>query len=607
MSPLVSLNQIQMTMGSKLLFEGLSLGIFENERIGLIGPNGAGKSTLLKIIAGLEKPDSGDVNVRRSLAISYLAQRNDFNDSKTISAQVIDHLKQKIKMDPLQAEVQAAVQLSMAGFDNLDQPVSELSGGWRKRLAIAQCLAEDPDLLILDEPTNHMDWDGLLWLEDILENYHKTFLLVSHDRVFLNQLTNRIIEINPLYKDGFLSFNTSYYDFLTKKEEYVEAQMNLQKTLSNKARREIDWLRAGVKARTTKSSARMKEAYELIDQLGAVSRRNRAGQSSTRLEIDSTQRKTKKLLEIKKLCIGYGDKVLVKDLDLILGPQFCLGIIGQNGSGKTTFLKTLQNPEKALSGEIKKADDLKIVYFDQKRETLPQNKNLMQYLGEGSDQVVFKNSSMHVASYASRFLFSTEKMNLRIEQLSGGEQARLLIAKLFLQPADILILDEPTNDLDIDTIEVIENTLNDFEGLVILVSHDRKFMDVLCNSYLVLEGMGAWASYANIDQWLNKMKNQKSSSSSEQVDTSHSTTDTQERNNSSKKNKLSYKEKRALETIEEDIQSAEAELEKATFELESFKDFSNATELNKKISSVSTAQAKVTQLYSLWEDLEKKL
>lgn len=604
MVPLVSLNKIQMTMGSKLLFENLSLGFFENEKVGLIGPNGAGKSTLLKIIAGLEKQDSGDVNVRKSLNISYLPQRSDFDETLNVSQHIIRHLIKKFRMDDVEAEVQAAINLSIAGFENLEQLISELSGGWRKRLAIATCMAEDPDLFILDEPTNHMDWDGIIWLEEWLKDYRKAFILVSHDRVFLNALTNRTIEINQLYADGYLSFNAPYYDFLVKKEEYVQAQLTLQKTLTNKANREIEWLRAGVKARTTKSSARMKEAYELIDQLGAVKSRNFSGQRSTRLEIDSTQRKTKKLLDIKNLCVGYGDKVLVKDLNIVLGPKYCLGIIGQNGSGKTSFLKTLQNPERALSGTINTAENLRIVYFDQKRETLPKDKNLMQYLGEGTDQVVFKEKSMHVASYASRFLFSSEKMNLRIEQLSGGEQARLLIAKLFLNPADVLILDEPTNDLDIDTIEVIENTLNEFEGLIILVSHDRKFMDVLCNNYLVLEGEGAWATYADIDQWLKRRFGMNAQMEDPKVNSSISSLD-----NGAEvkvKAKLSYKDKKALETIEVDIEQAEAALERANKNLEEFQDFENKEALNQKIADVTAAQAKVTRFYELWDELESK-
>ncbi len=620
MTPLVSLNQIQITMGSKLLFEDLSLGIFDGEKVGLIGPNGAGKSTLLKIIAGIEKADRGDVNVRKSLNISYLPQKTEFDETKTVTEHIVHHLKARYKMDEMEAEVQAAINLSISGFENTEQSISELSGGWRKRLAIATCMAEDPDLFILDEPTNHMDWDGIIWLEEWLKDFEKAFILVSHDRVFLNALTNRTIEINPLYSSGYLSFNAPYYDFLFKKEEYVQAQMTLQKTLSNKAKREIEWLRAGVKARTTKSSARMKDAYQLIDQLSEVKSRNFSGQRSTRLEIDSTQRKTKKLIEIKKLNVGYDDKVLVRELDLVLGPKFCLGIIGQNGSGKTSFLKTLQNPEKAMSGTINTAEKLRIVYFDQKRETLPKDLNLMQYLGEGGDQVIFKDKSMHVASYASRFLFSSEKMNLRIEQLSGGEQARLLIAKLFLNPADVLILDEPTNDLDIDTIEVIENTLNEFEGLVLLVSHDRKFMEELCNSYLILEGDGHWATYAHLDQWLKaKFGNgpdesttsskQSSNGSGKGSQSSGQFTNSNAVNASSdskNKPKLSYNDKKALETIDADIERAESLLAQANKDLETFEDFENKSMMNQKITAVTKAQAEVDRLMALWEDLESK-
>ncbi len=616
MTPLVSLNQIQITMGSKLLFEGLSFGIFDNEKIGLIGPNGAGKSTLLKIISGLEKPDSGEVNVKRNLKISYLAQTSSFDDQKTVTQYIVDHLMEKHSMNETDAEVQAAIELSMAGFENIDQKISELSGGWRKRLAMATCLAEDPDLFILDEPTNHMDWDGIIWLERTLQNLKKPYVLVSHDRIFLNQLTNRTVEINPLYSDGYLSFNAPYFDFLVKKEEYVHAQMQLQKILSNKAKREIDWLRAGVKARTTKSSARMKDAYELIDQLKDVKQRNFSGQMTTRLEIDATQRKSKKLVEIIKLNVGFDGKVLIKDLDIVLGPKYGLGIIGQNGSGKTTFLKTLQNPELALSGTIKTADGLKIVYFDQKREKLPLEKTLMQFLGDDSDQVIFKDKSMHVASYASRFLFTAEKMNLKIGHLSGGEQARLLIAKLFLQPADVLILDEPTNDLDIDTIEVIEQTLSEFEGLLLVVSHDRKFLNELCHNFLVFEGDGNWATYADLDQWLKDNKKTlgfgKADNINEYKTADLNSAQSTQLNSNSKKSgaKLSYKDKLALENIEVDIQNAEKNLEKANQDLEDFsaipKNLANKEGLNSKIEAITKAQAEVDRFYALWNDLEAK-
>lgn len=607
MAPLVSLNQIEITMGSKLLFEELSLGFFENEKVGLIGPNGAGKSTLLKIIAGYEKQDSGDVNIRKNLNVSYLAQKNEFDNSQNVTEHILSHLESKFKMDQVEAEVQAAMNLSIAGFENLEQPIAELSGGWRKRLAIATCMAEDPDLFILDEPTNHMDWDGILWLEDWLKSFRKSFILVSHDRVFLNSLTNRTIEINSLYSNGFLSFNLPYYEFLVKKEQYVEAQMNLQKTLSNKAKKEVEWLRAGVKARTTKSSARMKEAYQLIDSLSAVKTRNLAGQRATRLEIDSTDRKTKKLLDIKNLCVGFDDNVLIKDLNLILGPKYCLGIVGQNGSGKTSFLKVVQDSAKAISGTIKSADNLKIVYFDQKRETLPKDQNLMQFLGEGSDQVIFKENSMHVASYASRFLFSSEKMNLRIEQLSGGEQARLLIAKLFLSPADVLILDEPTNDLDIDTIEIIEDTLREFEGLVILVSHDRKFMESLCDQYLILEGDGNWATYADLEQWLKiQYGDDKSGSKNSSANLPKLDSPVNAYTTIKSKTKLSYKDKKQLETIDSDIELAEKMLKKANANLEEIEDLQNKEALESKILEITKAQAEVDRLFAIWENLETK-
>lgn len=602
MIPLISMHQIQMTMGSKLLFSELSLGFFENEKVGLIGPNGAGKSTLLKIIAGKETPDEGEVNVKRNLKVSYLAQNSQFNDQDNVLAHIKNHLMNNHASDELDAEVQASIQLSLAGFEDMEQKIYELSGGWRKRLAIATNMAEEPDMLLLDEPTNHMDFDGVLWLEETLKSYKKAFILISHDRDFLNRLTNRTLEISAMYADGYLSFNTSYYDFLERKSEYVEAQMNLQKTLTNKAKREIDWLRAGVKARTTKSSSRMKDAYELIDKLGDVKTRNQTSKNVSKLELDETQRRSKKLIELTDLSVGYPDTVLIKDLNLILGPKFCLGVLGSNGSGKTSFLKTVQGKIEPLAGTIKRADDLKIIYFDQKREALPQDINLMNYLGDGSDHVVFKDNSISVASYASRFLFSSDKLNMKIGHLSGGEQARLMVAKLFLKPVDVLILDEPTNDLDIDTIEVIENLLMDFGGLLILVSHDRKFLNELCHQYLALSANGEWSTYADLEQWLKDKANSESYAYEPEKSKSHSGSG----NSKESKPKLSYNDKKALETMEEDIAQAELALIKATKNLENFKNHDNKEKLNKKIEDVTVAQKKLDDLFAYWDELEKK-
>lgn len=602
-------------MGSKLLFENLSLGIFANEKIGLIGPNGSGKSTLLKVISSLETPDNGEVSPRKGLTISMVAQDTHFATDISAQSFIVNDLIDK-GQEALQAEVQAAMYLSITGFTNPKIKVSDLSGGWKKRLAIARALAYEPELLILDEPTNHMDWEGILWLEGWLKSYKGSFILVSHDREFLNQVTNRTIEINPLYQDGYLSYDCNYQKFLLEKEQYIQSQMALQDSLSNKARREVEWLRAGVKARTTKSQSRIQEAHQLLEQLEMIKGRNRVAQSKTRLEIDDTERKTKKLLEFKSLSVGYSqNSILVKDLDLILGPKMCLGLLGDNGSGKSTLLKSIIDESTIQSGSVFKAEDIKVVYFDQKRDQLPTDINLMQFLGDGSDYVIFKNQSVHVAAYASRFLFSSEKMQLKIAQLSGGEQARLLIAKLLLQPADVLILDEPTNDLDIETIEVLEETLRQFEGLVILVSHDRAFLTALCDQFLALNGQasGQWATYASVEQWLGARKKMQNEAQKSVVDiegkrsqTASGLASKSEAAPKAEKVKMSYKEKLQLQTIEEDIAKAETSLQVATSKLEDPNIFQNKDEFLKVSSEVQDLQNKVDELYQLWETLEAK-
>ena len=588
-------------MGSKQLFDGLSFGIHEKERLGLLGPNGAGKSTLLKILSGLDVPDEGDVSPRKGLRVAFVQQEEKFDESKTLQQEASDQLR-KTGMDEMEAQVQASVYLSIVGFENLEQKVSVLSGGWRKRLSLAIAFAQEPDLLIMDEPTNHMDWDGIFWLESQLKSYKKAFVVVSHDRIFLDNLCNKTMEINRLYKDGYLAFECGYKKFIERKVEYAQAQMNLQDSMSNKARREVEWLRAGVKARTTKSQSRIKEAHQLLDDLADVKSRNQAGRAKVRLEIDSGGKRSKKLIELKKLTVAYDENVLIKDLDLKLGPKTCIGLVGENGSGKSSLLKVIVDQSKSFTGEVFKANDLKTVYFDQKRDDLPQEIDLIEFLGDGSDHVLFKGQSVHVAAYAARFLFTSDKMKLKIQHLSGGEQARLLIAKLLLQPADVLILDEPTNDLDIDSIEILEEALLGFQGLVILVSHDRYFLSELCDRFLALnndgKNIGDWFIYPDLNQWLNKAKE-------EPIEVKKTVVKpTQEKN---KKQKLSYKEKRQWETFENDLETAESELREAQALLEKPEVFSDHVQMQNQVKLIEEKQNRVDELYAFWESIESKL
>lgn len=593
---ILSLNKVSKSVGARTLFEELSFGIGARERLGLLGPNGAGKSTLLRLIAGEDLPDEGEIIRVKGLNAAFVRQE----DSFPAQGSVLEVAKQRLLaegMDAEDAEVLAPVHLSMAEFKDLEQQVSELSGGWRKRLSLAIAFAQEPDLLILDEPTNHMDWQSLLWLEGLLKAYKGAFILVSHDRTFLNNLCNKTMEINALYKEGFLAFEGGYENFLRKKEEYIQAQLRLQETLSNKAKREVEWLRAGVKARTTKSQSRIKDAHELLETLEGVKARNQAARAKVRVEIDATGRRSKKLVEFKGFDLSFGELNLIQDLNLTLGPKTCLGVLGDNGAGKTSLLKALAGTAK--SPQIFKAPGLQIIYFDQKREHLPQDQDLLSYLGEGSDHVVFKGRPLHVSAYAQRFLFTSDKMKMKISQLSGGEQARLLMAQQLLQPADVLILDEPTNDLDIQSIEVLEESLKDFEGLTLLVSHDRSFLSGLCTKYLALDGQGGWTIYSDLHQWLIA----RSSAEAAEVKTSAPSS----RAAGSQPVRLSYKEKLQMETIEEDIALAEAELEKVQSQLEDPGIFSDHEKTTEVLKEVEEKRQKVDVLYSTWSQIEEKL
>lgn len=592
MSILITVKSVSKTVGSKKLFEDLNFGIHEQEKIGLMGPNGSGKSTLLKMLYGLETPDQGEINRRKGLRMAYVAQE----PSLPLTGTVLEAVVPTLQGASSETEMIAASCLSQVGFEDLDTPIQGLSGGWRKRLALAQAMAQEPELLILDEPTNHMDWKGILWLESWLKIQSFSLILVSHDRHFLNAVTNRTIEINALYEQGYLSFSCPYNEFLKRKEDYRENQLRLQASLGNKARRELEWLRSSPQARTTKSQARIREAHQLLGELQNVKNRNLSQYSKSRLEVDASGRKTKKLIETQKLTLQWTEQPLIENLDLVLTPQTCLGLLGHNGSGKSTLLKALTGEVRPRSGTIQRAEHLKIIYFDQKREQLPLDQTLVQYLGDGSDTVIFKGEAKHVASYAARFLFASDKMNLKIAQLSGGEQARLLIAKQFLQPADVLILDEPTNDLDIETIELLEQTLLDFSGLVIVVSHDRLFMENTCDQFLALYGDGRWVMVAEIDQWLReKSKETKSSTIPDSIPTSQQKT-----------KKLSYKEKQQLLTIEADILRSEetlAELETHLQNPEWTQDYKKMAETSSQIEAL---QQEINQMYDLWSQLEQK-
>ncbi len=496
MTALLGIHSLSKSFGSLILFNDLSFTVREGERIGLIGPNGSGKSTLLKILMGLESQDSGNITRRQGLRIAYSEQDPTFS-AKSVEEILVEAAR---STDAIENETKARILLSKAQFEDPSADASRLSGGWKKRLSVLKALMQDPDLLLLDEPTNHLDLEGIIWLEKFLQKERISYLVVSHDRYFLENVCNKIIEINKCYPEGLFMSDGALSDYLEKKEAFLEAQSKQERTLRASVKEEVDWLRRSPKARTTKSVSRIQRAYDLIDELHDVQTRNKTSQ--VHISFSASERETRKLLVAKNLAKSYNDKLLFKGLDLTLSPGSRVGIMGKNGTGKTTLLKVLSGKIAQDMGTRKYADDLKLVYFDQHREHLPSHLTLKEALCPNGDMVQFRGQYIHVNGWAKKFLFSPDRLMMPISCLSGGERARILIAKLMLEPADILFLDEPTNDLDIPTLEVIEESLKEFAGALVLISHDRCLVDRVCTEILGLGDASEVPSiYADCKQW----------------------------------------------------------------------------------------------------------
>ena len=574
------------------LFSSISLSFSEGERMGLIGPNGSGKSTLLKILAGLESQDSGMVTPRRDARLVYLPQADHFDPDKTVEQTLIAALSGAAgDAEGLQRIRETASQME---FSRTDQLVGTLSGGWRKRLAIARALIQQPDLLLLDEPTNHLDLDGILWLERLLKSPAFAFVLVSHDRYFLENVTNRIVELNRLYPEGYLRVEGNYSTFIERREAFTRAQDQQQEILSNKVRREIEWLRRGPKARSTKAKYRIDSAHELQDELSAVRARN-AQNRVAEIEFDATGRKTKKLLQAKRITLERGGRRLFANLDVTLSPGFCLGIMGRNGSGKSSLVHLLHGDLAPDSGDIERAYGAKIVLFDQKREQLDQNQTLKEALCPSADMVMFRGRPLHVVSWAKRFLFAPGQLTLPVSRLSGGEKARLLIARLMLRSADILLLDEPTNDIDIPTLEVLEESLREFPGAIVLITHDRLLLGNLSDRLLFLDGQGRAEFFADYDQWL-------SAETIAAVPAASGKKTAKPRKDKSRK--LPYKEQSELNRMEQTIEKAEAEAAAIREQLEDPAIMSDAERLGKLYAQLTEAGGNVRRIYQRWGELE---
>jgi ATP-binding cassette subfamily F protein uup len=602
--PIVSAQGLAKRFGVSPLFQNLSFMVSEGERIGVIGPNGSGKSTLLEILGGGVHADSGELAIRKGMHLTLVRQISEFAPGETIRS-VIDSALDEAAVPEDERLARVAAILGRAGLTDLDAPATTLSGGWRKRLAIAAALVRLPDVLLLDEPTNHLDLAGIEWLETVLQNAPFACVVVSHDRYFLENIANEIVEINPAYETGSLRVSGNYSAFLEAKEQYLHAQRNRQAALENRVHMEIDWMRRGPKARTTKSKARIDTAHKLIGELADLNARTRT--TSAQIDFSSSDRKTKQLITLDNVSYSFGDRALFDHIHFIITSGMRVGLVGPNGSGKTTLLRLLKGDLKPIRGKIRQADSLRIVYFDQNR-VLESDTTLRRALAPDSDSVIYQDRVIHVAAWAARFLFTGEQLNQPVGRLSGGERARVLIAQLMLQPADVLLLDEPTNDLDIPTLEILEESLLEYRGALVLVTHDRYMLDRVSTVVLGLDGLGQAERFADYPQWeswqsaqLAAAKNKVSASSPEAAQSSSSASSAP-----ATKKKLSYKETRELETIEQRIADAERQLQAAHDSLLDPAVMADAARLRTLSLELEAAQKSIDALYARWAHLEQK-
>ncbi|MFB3826824.1 MAG: ABC-F family ATP-binding cassette domain-containing protein [Bryobacteraceae bacterium] len=592
MALLLNCTGIAKSFGARPLFENLSLGISEGERLGLIGPNGSGKSTLLGILAGRLEPDGGAISLRRQTRIGYVAQEVEFPAGATARAVVAEALAGE-HIEEAERESRINVTLGRAGFEVHSAAVETLSGGWKRRLAIARELVREPDLLFLDEPTNHLDLEGILWLERLLGEAPFAAVVVSHDRFFLENAVNQMAELNRAFPEGLFRVPGNYSRFLEKREEFLEAQARRQEALANRVRREIEWLRRGPKARGTKAKARIGEANRLIGELDDVSARNARG--AVEIDFTGSDRRTRRLITAENIAKNLGGRTLFRDLSFVLSPGVKLGLAGANGSGKTTLLRLLAGEIAPDEGGIRRADALRIVYFDQGREQLDLGQTLREGLGAREDQVLFRDRPIHVAGWAKRFLFRPEQLDRPLASLSGGEQARVLIARLMLKPADVLLLDEPTNDLDIPTLEVLEESLLEFGGALVLVTHDRYLLDRVSNVVLGLGGPNGARVFADYWQW--------EQSRGEPEDRPRAGAAAKP---SRTPRKLSYTEQREWEGMEERILAAEERVGELEREMHAPDVVSDPARLAACYERLKAAMGDVESLYGRWADLEEK-
>ncbi|NLC34866.1 MAG: ATP-binding cassette domain-containing protein, partial [Alcaligenaceae bacterium] len=489
---LITLTNAQLAFGHHALLAGTDLTIQQGDRIGLIGRNGAGKSSLLKVLDGRIEPDDGEVMRISGLTVATVEQEPELDDNVTVLEWLCGNY---IEREDWQRPAIAGSLIDQLGLQP-DAPIAGLSGGTRKRVALARALADSPDLLLLDEPTNHLDFDGILWLQNMLVESRCALVVITHDRRFLDEVATRIVELD---RGRLYSFPGNFSQWQERKAEMLEAEQQQDARFDKFLAQEEVWIRKGVEARRTRNEGRVRRLEQL--RRDRAERRERAG--NVRMAVAEGARSGKLVAELENISHQYGERVIVRNFSTTLMRGDRIGLIGPNGAGKTTMLRIILGELKPDSGSVRHGTNLTVGYFDQMRARLDENATLAETINPGSEWVEIGNQRKHVMSYLEDFLFAPARSQSPVSSLSGGERARLALARMFARPTNVLVLDEPTNDLDIETLELLEELLQDYSGTVLLVSHDRTFLDNVVTQTLVAEGGGAWGEYVGgYDDWL---------------------------------------------------------------------------------------------------------
>jgi len=606
MAELLQLRGVGAHAGPRVLYRDVDLTLQSGDRLGLVGPNGAGKSTLLRLLAGEDTPWEGERMAKRGLRVAWARQELVLDPQATVAQVVAERLQRTPGPPPgLDADVAARRTLGRCGFADADAPVSSLSGGWKRRLALAAEFATGCDLLLLDEPTNHLDLESITWLEETLVRERAACVVVSHDRRFLETVATRMAEIDRRHPGSFFACDGNYSSFLEQREQAFEQLQKTEASLAAQVREEIRYLRQGPKARRSKSQSRVDRAHDTIAEFDRVRALNR--ERTMEGAFSETGRRTRRLVVVEKASQSYDDAACFDELDLILGPGRRVGLVGPNGSGKTTLLRTLLGELPPKSGRVDTAPQVRIVYFDQEREQLDEGQTVRNALSPEGDTVEVAGRRIHVASWARQLLFRDDQLDQPVRTLSGGERARVLVARLMRTPADVLLLDEPTNDLDIPTLEQLEQSLLAFEGAVVLVSHDRFLVDRVTTDLLALDGKGGWRELADLDQWesmLSDLEQEAPKNTAKAEPATQAAKSTPK--SASTKPKLSYKEKRELESMEESILEAEGRVEELEAESTEPGTLADPQKLHEVYGQLKEAQDHVEALYARWSELEEK-